>query len=392
MVRSRSSTRVRLRHSPGAGAARTGRMARWRHDRTADAPGHRVPVLPRVLRRTGHPSRAGRDAGQRGPRLPGHDRHGWSAATGPTHLVACLDNDWRPAFRVEAIPSYKTHRLPRAGHAGRRCPRARPRRCRYPATCSRRSGWPGGRHRLRGGRRDRHPDAPGARLPGRDRDRGPRPVPAGRRRGTGAGPLHRPRAGWRPYRPGRPGVPCPEQYDMPPAPPYADLATLRGDASDGLPGVAGVGEKTAATLINRYGDLATLRRALADGDPLLKGARRAPPSRPPRTTWTSRRWWSAWPPTRPWRSTTRPARRGSPDPGAVVRPGVAVRPDLADQPGARRARAGRLTGAARPPACPVSLGAAGGRRRRRASPRRPPGRWPQSRLRFSGATPFGTTM
>ena len=29
----------------------------------------------------------------------------------PTHLVACWDNDWRPAFRVDAIPTYKTHRL-----------------------------------------------------------------------------------------------------------------------------------------------------------------------------------------------------------------------------------------------------------------------------------------
>ncbi len=36
---------------------------------------------------------------------------------------------------------------------------------------------------------------------------------------------------------------------------YADFATLRGDASDGLPGVAGVGEKTAARLIADYGDL-----------------------------------------------------------------------------------------------------------------------------------------
>ena len=33
---------------------------------------------------------------------------------------------------------------------------------------------------------------------------------------------------------------------------YADFATLRGDASDGLPGVAGVGEKTAATLLKRF--------------------------------------------------------------------------------------------------------------------------------------------
>ena len=29
----------------------------------------------------------------------------------PTHLVACWDNDWRPQFRVDAIPTYKTHRL-----------------------------------------------------------------------------------------------------------------------------------------------------------------------------------------------------------------------------------------------------------------------------------------
>jgi len=29
----------------------------------------------------------------------------------PTHLVACWDNDWRPAFRVAAVPSYKAHRV-----------------------------------------------------------------------------------------------------------------------------------------------------------------------------------------------------------------------------------------------------------------------------------------
>jgi 5'-3' exonuclease len=36
---------------------------------------------------------------------------------------------------------------------------------------------------------------------------------------------------------------------------YADFATLRGDPSDGLPGVAGIGEKTAARLIADHGDL-----------------------------------------------------------------------------------------------------------------------------------------
>ena len=36
---------------------------------------------------------------------------------------------------------------------------------------------------------------------------------------------------------------------------YVSYAALRGDPSDNLPGVAGVGEKTAAKLINTYGDL-----------------------------------------------------------------------------------------------------------------------------------------
>jgi len=35
--------------------------------------------------------------------------------TRPSRLVACLDNDWRPAFRVAAIPSYKAHRLTENG-------------------------------------------------------------------------------------------------------------------------------------------------------------------------------------------------------------------------------------------------------------------------------------
>ena len=30
----------------------------------------------------------------------------------PARLVACLDLDWRPAFRVRALPSYKAHRVP----------------------------------------------------------------------------------------------------------------------------------------------------------------------------------------------------------------------------------------------------------------------------------------
>jgi 5'-3' exonuclease len=45
---------------------------------------------------------------------------------------------------------------------------------------------------------------------------------------------------------------------------YADFATLRGDPSDGLPGVPGIGAKTAAALLDRFGDL----------DGVLEAARR----------------------------------------------------------------------------------------------------------------------
>ena len=45
---------------------------------------------------------------------------------------------------------------------------------------------------------------------------------------------------------------------------YADFAAMRGDPSDGLPGVPGVGEKTAARLINRYGGVEQILAALDD--------------------------------------------------------------------------------------------------------------------------------
>jgi 5'-3' exonuclease len=47
---------------------------------------------------------------------------------------------------------------------------------------------------------------------------------------------------------------------------YADFATLRGDSSDGLPGVAGVGDKTAAVLLQRFGDIESIIAAAQDPD------------------------------------------------------------------------------------------------------------------------------
>ena len=56
---------------------------------------------------------------------------------------------------------------------------------------------------------------------------------------------------------------------------YADFAALRGDPSDGLPGVSGVGEKTAATLLQRFGTMAGLREAVDDpGSDLAPSPRR----------------------------------------------------------------------------------------------------------------------
>jgi 5'-3' exonuclease len=55
---------------------------------------------------------------------------------------------------------------------------------------------------------------------------------------------------------------------------YADFAALRGDPSDGLPGVSGIGEKTAAALISEYGDVAGVRAAALDPVSNLKPAQR----------------------------------------------------------------------------------------------------------------------
>ena len=53
---------------------------------------------------------------------------------------------------------------------------------------------------------------------------------------------------------------------------YADFSMLRGDPSDGLPGVKGIGEKTSAKLINDFGDIAGLLIAAKDDQSTLAPA------------------------------------------------------------------------------------------------------------------------
>lgn len=62
---------------------------------------------------------------------------------------------------------------------------------------------------------------------------------------------------------------------------YADFAMLRGDPSDGLPGLAGVGAKKAADLVRKYGSVAAMLEAgvfrSSDAEYLEKVQRLVPP-------------------------------------------------------------------------------------------------------------------
>ncbi|WP_260848017.1 5'-3' exonuclease H3TH domain-containing protein [Brevibacterium aurantiacum] len=57
----------------------------------------------------------------------------------------------------------------------------------------------------------------------------------------------------------------PEAYGVPDGTRYRELAALRGDPSDGLPGAPGIGEKTAATLLANFGSLASVIKAAKAG-------------------------------------------------------------------------------------------------------------------------------
>src|SRR6266581_4487588 len=106
----------------------------------------------------------------------------------PDRLGIAVDEDWRPAFRVEALPAYKAHRV---------------------------SDEP-------------DPIAPEEAL-------GREVVGVTKLLQVDEAEITR-----------RYGIPGRA---------YGDFALLRGDPSDGLPGVPGIGEKTAAKLIAEYGSV-----------------------------------------------------------------------------------------------------------------------------------------
>lgn len=57
----------------------------------------------------------------------------------------------------------------------------------------------------------------------------------------------------------------PTAYGVPDGTRYRELAALRGDPSDGLPGAPGIGEKTAATLLENFGSLESIVKAAKAG-------------------------------------------------------------------------------------------------------------------------------
>lgn len=192
----------------------------------------------------------------------------------PTELAACWDNDWRPAFRVEAIPSYKTHRVADGEIVEEEVPEDLSPQ--VPVIVDALAALGIARLGADGFEAD---DAIGT-LVARHRGRLPIDVVTGDR---DLFQLVDDAAGVRVLYTARGGVRSPdiidqaflrEKYAVTSGPQYADMAVLRGDASDGLPGVAGIGEKTAAKLITAYGSLVALRVAVHGGDPAIKGAQR----------------------------------------------------------------------------------------------------------------------
>nr|WP_205863034.1 5'-3' exonuclease [Planosporangium thailandense] len=186
----------------------------------------------------------------------------------PGRVVCALDADWRPAWRVALIPGYKAHRLTDGG--GEQTPDGLAAQVPIILDVLDALGVPA--VGVAGYEADDVIGTLAAREPG------PVEVASGDRDlfqviddGRGVRVLYCGR-----------GVAKLEVFDDAavrarygvPAAGYADFAAMRGDPSDGLPGVAGVGEKTAARLIDRYGTLAGVLAAIDDpGAGLAPGLR-----------------------------------------------------------------------------------------------------------------------
>jgi 5'-3' exonuclease len=181
----------------------------------------------------------------------------------PARLVACLDADWRPAFRVAAIPSYKAHRAEPDG--SEQTPPGLAVQIPLITQVLEAAGITLAEHA--GYEADDVIATLAERAAGRGE--GPVEVVTGDRdlfqlvddarqirvlytiKGlTKLDPVTEPEIA--------------KKYDIP-GRAYGDFAVLRGDPSDGLPGVPGIGEKSAAALIRAFGSVDEIISALDKG-------------------------------------------------------------------------------------------------------------------------------
>ncbi|MDX6204397.1 MAG: hypothetical protein QOF39_454 [Frankiales bacterium] len=175
----------------------------------------------------------------------------------PDRLVACMDADWRPAFRVAAVPSYKAHRVAPAG--GEEVPDALSPQ--VPILTAALGAIGIATLGVAGHEAD---DVIGTLAV---RHQGPVDVVTGDR------DLFQLVRDDKPVRilytaKGMRDLPAVDEAEVTkrygiPGRSYADFALLRGDPSDGLPGVPGVGDKTAAGILQRYGSIDGLLAALS---------------------------------------------------------------------------------------------------------------------------------
>jgi 5'-3' exonuclease len=199
----------------------------------------------------------------------------------PTHLACCWDNDWRPDWRVELIPSYKAHRVAGGGDtvvaemastsAGESAPDALAPQVPMILDVLAALGLAvvGQDHYeaddVIGTLASTAPMATDVVTGDRDLfqlvddDKSVRVLYIAR----GVGRHEVVDEAW-----------IRAKYGIA-ASAYVDYATLRGDASDGLPGVSGIGEKTAASLLTSYGDLEGILAAASRQDSPVSGSVRS---------------------------------------------------------------------------------------------------------------------
>ncbi|OZF27798.1 5'-3' exonuclease [Rhodococcus sp. 14-2483-1-2] len=201
------------------------------------------------------------------------------ARTEPSRLAVCLDLDWRPQFRVDLVPSYKAHRVAEAAPEVAESEEV-------PETLTPQVDMIMDVLAALGiataGADGLEADDVLGTLAARERQ-DPVVVVSGDRdllqvaadepnevrvlyvgRGLAKAELFDPALVSERY-----GVPLHRAGAA-----YAELALLRGDASDGLPGVKGIGEKTASSLMMTYESVAALRAAALDpSSDMAKGIR-----------------------------------------------------------------------------------------------------------------------